>query len=74
MQKLIDYYKLSIREILVMTSAYVRTIRTFRLVESSPHGLLGYGKVEIFWREIAWRKVAQLYRTTGFEKRNFKAT
>ena len=27
-----------------------------------------YEKVEIFWREIAWRNVAQLYRATGFEK------
>ena len=36
------------------------SVQTFRVVESSPHGLLGYGKVEIFWREIAWRNGAQL--------------
>ena len=38
-------------------------------MESSPHGLLGWGKVETFWREIAWRNVAQLYLATGEESR-----
>ena len=34
----------------------------------------GIGESRDFFAGIAWRNVAQLYRATGFEKRNFKAT
>ena len=37
-------------------------------MESSPHGLLGYGKVEIFWREIAWPTSSNYIAQLGLKK------
>ena len=51
-----------------MTTAYVRPYGLSGQWKVVRMDCWGRGKQRFFWREIAWRNVAQLYRATSFEK------